>query len=74
MVLANIPIQGWIVDPNVQSFFYCSFEVLVLSSHNVEILNTYAVTNEVLFNIPELKIRSLTHGYNICLVVITSTS
>ena len=30
MVLANISIQGWIVDPNVQSFFYCSSEVLVL--------------------------------------------
>ena len=34
------------------------------------------IWDEVLFNIPELKlkIRSLTHGYNICLVVITSTT
>ena len=32
------------------------------------------IWDEVLLNIPELKIRSLTHGYNICLVVTTSTT
>ena len=47
MVLAHISIQGWIVDPNVKSLFYCSSEVLVLPSHNVEILNTYVVTSGV---------------------------
>ena len=47
MVLANISIQGWIVDPNVQSLFNCSSEVLVLPYHNVEIFNTYVVTSGV---------------------------
>ena len=28
MVFANISIQGWIVDPDVKSLFYCPLEVL----------------------------------------------
>ena len=47
MVFANISIQGWIVDPDVKSLFYCPLEVLFLPSHNVEIFNTYAVTSGV---------------------------
>ena len=47
MVFANVSIQGWIVDPDVYSLFYGSPEVLVLPSHNVEIINTYAVTSGV---------------------------
>ena len=47
MVFANVSIQQWIVEPDVESFFYGSPEVLVLPSHNVEIINTYAVTSGV---------------------------
>ena len=47
MVFANISIQGWIVDPDVKSLFYCPFEVLFLPSHNIKIINTYAVTSGV---------------------------
>ena len=47
MVFANISVKGWIVDPDVKSLFYCSLEVLVLPSHNVEIFNTYTVTSVV---------------------------
>ena len=47
MVFVNISIQGWIVDPDVNSLFYCPLEVLFLPSHNVEICNTYAVTSGV---------------------------
>ena len=47
MVFANISIQGWIVDPDVKSLFYCPLEVLFLPSNNVEIFNTYAVTSGV---------------------------
>ena len=38
MVLAYISIEGWIVHPDVNSFFYGSDEVLVLSPHNAEVL------------------------------------
>ena len=47
MVFANISIQGWIVDPDVKSFFYCPLEVLFLPSHNGEIFNTYAVASGI---------------------------
>ena len=39
MVLAHISVEGWIVHPDVNSFFYGSDEALVLSPHNAEILN-----------------------------------
>ena len=39
MVLAYISIEGWIVHPDINTFFCGSDEVLVLSSNNAEILN-----------------------------------
>ena len=47
MVLAYVSVKGWIVDPYVQSFFDSSHEVLVLSPHNTEILNSDIVTSDV---------------------------
>ena len=47
MVFAYISVKGWIVDPYVQSFFDSSHEVLVLSPHNTEILNSDIVTSDV---------------------------
>ena len=47
MVLAYVSIKGWIVDPYIQSFLDSSYEVLVLSPHNTEILNRDIVTSDV---------------------------
>ena len=47
MVFANISIYGWIVDPDIKSFLCGSLEALVLPLHNVEVINTYAVTSGV---------------------------
>ena len=47
MVLACISIVGWIVHPDVNSFFYGCDEVLVLSPHNAEILNGGIMTCDV---------------------------
>ena len=38
MVLANISIQGWIIDPDAESFFDGSHKVLVLSPHYAEVV------------------------------------
>ena len=37
MVFAYISIQGWIVHPYINCFFYSSDEVLILPPHNTEI-------------------------------------
>ena len=42
-----VSIQGWIVDPYKQCFFYCSFEVLVLPPHYTEIFNIDVMTSGV---------------------------
>ena len=52
MVLAYISIEGWIVHPDVNSFFYGSDEVLVLSPHNAELLNS-GIMNIHIFCSPE---------------------
>ena len=39
MVLAYISIEGWIVHPDVNSFFYGSDEVLVLPPYNAKIFS-----------------------------------
>ena len=39
MVLANVPIQGWIIDPYVYWFFYGFSEVLVLCPHYTGIID-----------------------------------
>ena len=48
MVLAYISIEGWIIHPDVNCFFYGSDEVLVLSPHNAEIFNGGVMTCDVL--------------------------
>ena len=39
---------GWIIDPDIKSFFYGSLEVLFLPPHYVEMFNTNAVTSGVI--------------------------
>ena len=48
MVFAYISIEGWIIHPDINSFFYGSDEVLVLSPHNAEILNGDIMTCDVM--------------------------
>ena len=48
MVLAYISIEGWIIHPDVNSFFYGSDEVLVLPPYNAEIFNGGIMTCDVL--------------------------
>ena len=45
MVFAYVSIWGWIIDPNIWSFFDGSHEVLVLSSHYTKIIYADIVTN-----------------------------
>ena len=40
MVLAYVPVQGWIIDPYVYSFFNCSHEVLVFPPCYAEVVNS----------------------------------
>ena len=47
MVLAYVSFKGWIADPYTQSFFDRSHDVLVLSPHYTEILNSDIVTSGV---------------------------
>ena len=47
MVLAYVSIKRWIVGPYIQGFFDSCHEVLVLSPHNTEILNSDIVTCDV---------------------------
>ena len=48
MVLAYISVKGWIVHPDINSFFYGSDEVVVLSPHNAEILDGVIMTCDVM--------------------------
>ena len=70
MVFAYISIEGWIVHPDVNSFFYGSDEVLVLSPHNAEVLNGGIMTCDVMMVIYwggglQIFLKPLT--YTICL-------
>ena len=47
MVLAYVFVKGWIVDPYIYCFFYCSTEVLVLPPNYIEIINSDLVTTDV---------------------------
>ena len=47
MVFAHISIEGWIIDPYVQSLHYCSHLVQVLPPNNVEIVDGNIVTIDV---------------------------
>ena len=46
MEFANISIQGWIVDPYEQCFFYCSFDILVLPPSYTKIFNGDVMTSD----------------------------
>ena len=48
MVLTYISIEGWIIHPDVNSFFDGSDEVLVLPPYNAEIVNGGIMTCDVL--------------------------
>ena len=47
MVLAYVSIQGWIIDPNIESFFHVSHWVLVLSPHYAEVIYANHMTRDV---------------------------
>ena len=47
MVFTNISIEGWIIDPYVQSLFYCSHMVQVLPPNNVKVVVSNIVTSDV---------------------------
>ena len=47
MVFANISVEGWIIDPYVQSLFYCSYLVHFLPPNNFEIVDGNTVTTDV---------------------------
>ena len=47
MVFAYVFVKGWIIDPYIQCFFYCSTEVLVLPPNYIEIINSDLVTTDV---------------------------
>ena len=47
MVFTHISVKGWIIDPNVQSLFYCPDLVQVLPPNNFEIIDGNTVTTDV---------------------------
>ena len=47
MVFTHISIEGWIIDPYVQSLFYCSHLVQVLPPNNVKVVDGNIVTSDV---------------------------
>ena len=47
MVFAHISVEGWIIDPYVQSLFYCPNLVQVLPPNNFEIIDGNTVTTDV---------------------------
>ena len=44
MVFANVFVKGWTVDPYVYSFFDQPLEVMILSPHYTEIINSSIMT------------------------------
>ena len=44
MVFANVFVKGWTVDPYVYSFFDQPHEVMILSPHYIEIINSSIMT------------------------------
>ena len=47
MVFAHISVEGWTIDPYVQSHFYCPDLVQVLPPNNFEIIDGNTVTTDV---------------------------
>ena len=47
MVFAHISVEGWIIDPYVQSLFYCANLAQVLPPNNFEIIDGNTVTTDV---------------------------
>ena len=56
MVFTHISIEGWIIDPYVQSLFYCSHLVQVLPPNNVEVVdgNIVSSSNEAVVVVSSL--------------------
>ena len=73
MVFAYISIEGWIIHPDVNSFFYDSDEVLVLSPYNAEVLD-----GGIMYHTLVITSATVYKGNNICLKTnysgITSTT
>ena len=47
MVLANILVKGWTIDPNVYWLFHRSSKILVLPTHYNEIMNCCGMACDV---------------------------
>ena len=47
MVFTHISIEGWIIDPYVQSLLYCSHLVQVLPPNNVKVVDGNIGTSDV---------------------------
>ena len=47
MVFTHISIEGWIIDPYVQSLFYCPHLVQDLPPNNVKVVDSNIVTSDV---------------------------
>ena len=45
MEFAYVSVQGWIIDPYEQCFFYCSVEVLVFPPHYTKVIYGDTVTS-----------------------------
>ena len=48
MVFAHVSIQGWIIDPNVDSFFDGSHLGLVLSPHYAKVIYANQMSRDVI--------------------------
>ena len=47
MEFAYVSVEGWIIDPYIQSLFYGPAEVLILPHNNIEIFYGDLVTTDV---------------------------
>ena len=47
MVFAYVLVKGWIVDPNIYSFFYQPHEILILPPHYTEVIKCSVMTCDV---------------------------
>ena len=47
MVFTDISVKGWIIDPDIKSFFMAVLRFWSSLPHYVEVINTYTVTSVV---------------------------
>ena len=45
--LANVPVKGWIINPNIHGLLYGHCEVVLLSTNYQKVVKTYAMTRDV---------------------------